>query len=205
MSTSVKERPILFSAPMVRAILNGSKSMTRRIMKPQPAYVCGHDNEEPWDSGDTLIACPYGAIGSRLWVRESIRLVERYTMPGDGPEDPPEELAASEYMADGALTVADAWPWKAKALPSIHCPRGLSRITLEITDVRVQRLHEISEEDAKAEGITPKDADTNGCDGYGHAFANLWESIHGAGSWDASPWVWAISFKRVEATHEPRV
>lgn len=222
-------RPILFSGPMVRALLAGNKTQTRRIMKPQPSpfvqqtpdrhqttrtepYIdayCGERKtaENPrgmgrewhwWTADNRLGAhvarCPYGQSGDRLWVRESIRLIDRYQVPGGCFDEPPDERADSSYVADDTPTVADAWPWKAKVLPSIHCPRGLSRITLEITGVRVERLQAISQEDARAEG----------CDGSGNsmgsAFADyvkLWESINGADSWNANPWVWVVSFKRL--------
>lgn len=178
----MKERPILFSAPMVRAILAGTKTQTRRVVKPQPAG--------PWAApGKT--ACPYGLPGDRLWVKETIRKTGEY--PGG--------YSTSEYVADGTPTVADAWPWQRRTLVSIHCPRGLSRITLEVTGVRVERLQDISHADADAEGcrgrrsadpalgftITPRER-----------FNALWEQINGAASWAANPWVWVVEFKRVQ-------
>lgn len=163
-----KERPMIFSSGMVRALLAGRKTQTRRT------------------------ANPYGVPGDRLWVRESIRRI--------GPAVGPEEYAASEFIADGAPTKADAWPWKNKALPSIHLPRGLSRLTLEITSVRVERLQEISEEDATAEGCGPapfcKAGRRAGLE-HVEAFESLWESIHGARAWAANPWVWCVAFRRV--------
>lgn len=164
----MKERPILFSAPMVRAILEGRKTMTRRVMKPvsssekfifdNPAFhrykythmwtdlkdqYCayfetGQTEESKYGFAESFI-CPYGQPGDRMWVRERINRI------GLTP--------FSIYNADGEQTPGDNWVWKHNSLPSIHCPRGLSRITLEITNVRVERLNDISEEDALAEGV----------------------------------------------------
>lgn len=217
----MKERPILFSASMVRAILDGRKSMTRRVMKPQPdvshwqgiqamhgTTPDGHAFGDPrlWrvvgpdypdDSRDN-IRCPY-AIGRRLWVRETIRKTGEF--PGG--------YATSEYVADGTPTVADAWPWQRCTLAAIHCPRGLSRILLEVTDVRVQRVQDISQMDALDEGIDTEGDDYNEGEklqsagspvsAERFAFACLWDSINdkrGFG-WNANPWVWALTFKRM--------
>jgi hypothetical protein len=200
------DRPILFSAPMVRALLAGTKTQTRRIVKPQPE-VCGADwlakrRDGPaqflyyWPRGDGYAvndrfvaeSCPYGQPGDRLWVRESIHR-------GD---------ACARYSADGSVVNLADWRWKRDNLPSIHCPRELSRITLEITGVRVERLQGISEVDAKAEGIRwtdagPLHAHLDG--GFNFptardAYERLWGDINGPGSWDANPWVWVVEFKR---------
>ncbi len=203
------DRPILFNCAMVRALLAGTKTQTRRIAKPPDSVLwdmsrATNENgsylkvpfrnpDEAWEKDPALdtrdrVYCPYGQRGDRLWVRESIRRI------GDvGGDD-----VRSEFIADGELTLADAWPWKNKSLPSIHCPSGLSRITLEITDVRVQRLHEISEDDAVAEGLD-RIAVTSETTGTRWAFRALWESINGPYSWDFNPWVWVLTFKRVQA------
>lgn len=157
----MRERPILFSAPMVRALLDGTKTQTRRVCKPAEAaglsfvvevpdplergqvYNGSHFGDE---EGGVQFASPYGGVGDRLWVREAIRLVP------DQEPDYGTGRVLSAYGADGSLTVADAWPWKRSYLPPMHCPRGLSRIDLEITGVRVERLQDISEADAQAEG-----------------------------------------------------
>ena len=197
---------------MVRALLAGTKTQTRRIVKPQPSanlswggwVTCStarkNEGKAMWGVGEHLdrahyARCPYGKPGDRLWVRESIRR-----------QDPAWDHlpnVASFFIADGEQTKADAWPWKSKALPSIHCPRGLSRITLEITGVRVERLQAISLSDALAEGISDR---VNAAFKVGkHEWAGvaeyhaLWESINGPGSWDANPWVWVVEFKRVNA------
>ena len=224
---------------MVRATLADLKTQTRRIIKPQPAaYMnvlspqAGGDHRVfpgQWSWGGNCGAgwmekpftCPYGQPGDRLWVRENItqrQLVNFLT--GE-----PTKLISAAYAADDedvederGFQVTPWWKGK-KPLPSIHMPRWASRLTLEITDVRVQRLQEISEEDARAEGVQcevvidgqpmsgcywdyllncwsgafPNDAEARG------SFRTLWESINGPGSWDLNPWVWAISFKRIDA------
>jgi hypothetical protein len=225
-TTEVRERPILFSGEMVRAILEGRKTQTRRVVKPQPPGWIdrfGHTAFTPlgsisgrgwWpdaESGEGVLSekffkSPYGRPGDRLWVRESIALVSNHYEPSHGGAWG-RDYAASVYQADGELTLADAWPWKRHVLPSIHMPRGLSRITLEVTDVRVERLQEISGEDAKAEGLSWV-APTYGVPGVSqswHAdpiesFRALWDSINDKGlGWDANPWVWVVSFRRVPA------
>jgi len=208
----MKERQILFNGEMVRALLDGRKTVTRRVLKMPKNHGNGlpwlpwklgaitspHPKKDKWGivvrreiwkgSGKyelDVVPCPYGSPGDRLWVRETIRKTECF---GEH----------SIYTADGSLTIADSWPWKRDALPSIHCPRGLSRITLEITGVRVERVQEITIVDALAEGTywgenrhpTPV-----------HAFESLWDSINGkdkAKCWDANPWVWVVEFKVVE-------
>lgn len=205
-----KERPILFSGPMVRAILEKQKNQTRRVIRPQPCWQDGQGMVAAgwsWDIspkckleawGENEIGkqmakyCPYGALGDRLWVRETI----------DGT------LGCDSYYLADETRVVDAIGWDRsedlpfRVIPSIHMPRWASRITLEITNVRVERLQEISEDDAKAEGCDGK------CPiGYLPAYhagpmvyhySQIWESINGNGSWDANPWVWVIKFKRME-------
>lgn len=213
----MKERPIYPYAHEVRAILDGRQTMLRRIVKPQPfkpdpsrpSYFPFQPDDWVWcaNSWSSTISnspegpagwskhCPYGQPGDRLWVKESIR---RIGEPSDGDE----RLCESEYIADGTRTAAYCWPWENKALPSIHCPRSLSRITLEIVSVRVERLQAISEADAISEGVTAVSSGgvtlfaTTGVNcSAKDAYAALWESINGPGSWDANPWVWCISFK----------
>jgi hypothetical protein len=222
-TTEVRERPILFSGEMVRAILEGRKVQTRRVFKePEPLSEgcewCFHEaTDGRWELGavhpngdgslHSYLSCPYGRPGDRLWVRESIALVSNHYEPSHGGAWG-RDYAASVYQADGELTLADAWPWKRHVLPSIHMPRGLSRITLEVTDVRVERLQEISGEDAKAEGLSWV-APTYGVPGVSqswHAdpresFRALWDSINGGRSgcsWEDNPFVWVVSFRRVE-------
>jgi hypothetical protein len=199
----MRERPILFSAPMVRALLGGRKTQTRRIMKPQIRVVREWEwywdaprkgfgsagaNVRPQDGIGLSHFCPYGQPGDRLWVRETLRRApDLWT-----------------YAADGAEV---GWPGRhdlagknRDTIVSIHMPRVASRITLEITEVRVQRLDEISEEDATEEGSKePSLVPIIGaCWSERDAYAKLWEHINGPGSWEANPFVWTVSFKRVE-------
>lgn len=192
MRQPVKERPILFSAPMVRAILYGRKTQTRRIMK------------------DPFNDCPYGKPGDRLWVRETWANVK--TEPTWTGAAMCEE-GQIVYRADFGPEPVD-WNWR----PSIHMPRAASRINLEITGIRVERLNDISESDAVAEGIesfrpVPGDGPGSIYDGYIYkdytgknavpyfitdpreSFRTLWESINGPGSWGKNPWVWVIDFQ----------
>ena len=193
------ERPILFSAPMVRAILDGRKTQTRRIVKGVDGNswirIKGGYGTHVVDE-KALAACPYGVPGDRLWVRETFQVDT-----SNGDED---LLENTYYRADGVCCdqipecpCADGTKWR----PSIHMPRWASRITLEVTDVRVERLHDISEEDARAEGVdrSSDDDDPWGPNSARAAFMLLWESIHGPGSWrmDADLWVWVIEFKWV--------
>jgi len=205
-----KERPILFSAPMVRALLDGSKTQTRRVVKPRDvAWMGEHQGlREP----DNAIRCPYGQAGDRLWVREtwSIDMLGAF-----GTDKGYDSTYALRYRADDAereIHVAPGEPdpyitlydsqrgdWR----PSIHMPRWASRILLEIVSVRVERLQDISEADARVEGVTIEDRHKNGyCASEFlppsiRAYRDLWESINGAGSWDSNPWVWVVEFTHV--------
>lgn len=232
----MKERPIIFSAPMIRAMLEGRKTTTRRTVKPAKCR----------DSGCELAPCeiagevngynpdyrysPYGKPGDRLWVRETF--ITGYELDDD-------ELRVGDervwYRADGEIDSwldEDGYMGDPKWRSSIYMPRTLSRITLEVTAVRIERLQDISEEDALAEGIKPPITENGNAlinisekhsaasflnaaniDVFAHGprakatfdrsnwvvahYAALWESIHGADSWDANPWVWVIEFKRV--------
>lgn len=196
----MKDRPILFSGQMVRAILEGRKTQTRRIVKPQPRvlnngmWYVPFKNEINWIFnyilGDKVMAYakfPYGKVGDRLWVRETFH---EYSHGILYRADMPMRWDAENTEHGEAVTLkAEDYKWK----PSIFMPRWASRITLEITGVRVERLNDISEEDAIAEGITHR---TMNCPKV--EFRHLWESINGEGSWDENPWVWVIEFKRVK-------
>lgn len=192
----MKERPILFSGEMVRAILDGRKTQTRRIVK-----AVGPDNWLKGASNHVVHAldhCPYGQPGDRLWVRETWSTCPMYDKQKPS-EMGPEYFGTIRYKASGERS--------GKLRPSIFMPRWASRITLEIKDVRVERLNSISEEDAKAEGAPdyqeginappPEDGDYQWC--YAASFRNLWQSINGAESWQANSWVWVIEFSRVES------
>ncbi|MBR7747420.1 hypothetical protein [Undibacterium baiyunense] len=203
----MKQRPILFSAPMVRALLDGSKTQTRRIITPQPQAV-SENKIIDWEGDAKVLAqllkqsgkeCPYGQVGDQLWVRETWRT-------DDSLDSKAPSTFASwpvKYEADGKVLTHGAFHGntKGKTRTSIHMPRWASRITLEITGVRVERLQDISEEDAMSEGaIGGHGAIPN----YQYAatpvehFKHIWESINGAESWEANPWVWVLEFKRVE-------
>jgi hypothetical protein len=172
----MKQRPILFQGAMVRALLDGSKTQTRRIVKGAAidwiSTPIGFNPQFVADAENRL--CPYGHKGDRLWVRETWRKW-------------PDGYAYRATHKDTELADAVHAPWK----PSIHMPRAASRITLEITGVRIEHLQAISEVDALAEGI---DQDT--CQPVA-VYRELWESINGHASWDANPHVWVIEFKRI--------
>lgn len=201
-----KERPILFSGPMVRALLDGSKTQTRRVCKPQPIadarFVGGHHlpatkrnpgREISVEAPYVHIACPYGQRGDRLWVRESF--AHMYRDNAQPEKRAPEDVA---YMADNLTPDPYVYgSWK----PSIHMPRWASRITLEITSVRVERLQDISADDARAEGCPDRPipgAEQASVDLLAKLwYHDLWEQINGPDSWAANPWVWAIEFRRL--------
>lgn len=220
----MRERPILFSAPMVRAILDGTKTQTRQVVKPQPVRIgVNAVMHEP---------CPYGQLGDRLWVREAwadltathgqrwerrnaeTGLYERgvhpfawYRADGDQPD------------AGGGTTPPERWR------PSIHMPRWASRISLEVTGLRVERLQDISEADAIAEGVDPSpgirgdddlmvqqvmsahsDMDKPMMPAPVARYVLLWDSINGkqpgVTNWNANPWVWVVEFKRAAPESE---
>ncbi|EOG7781624.1 TPA: hypothetical protein SHS77_004268 [Raoultella planticola] len=236
----MKERGMIFNAEMVRAILDGRKKQTRRIMKVQPSedftpmnMALEPDYKARWYTPGTAdkdgylqpankevfgvanenegYSCPFGAVGDRIWVRETFQgplfdyeQMEAFLEDSSKFEKP----EFCQYAADGGHRpeYQDAddnlrHGWR----PSIHMPRWASRILLEITDVRVERLNSISQEDAQAEGLeltgwrpTYSDPDSGGevMTPYDN-FAELWSSIYGDESWQANPWVWVIEFKVV--------
>lgn len=232
----MKERPILFSAPMVRAVLDGRKTVTRRPVKglktDNPVTTAADATPMTccWDYGGPVIRCPYGQPGDRLWVRETWYCDHSEVMRG--PYLKPDDLDIGEARADGTLVYsadgltpyeADQPVWK----PSIHMPRWACRILLEITDVRVERLQDISEAQAQAEGIIPVPKTTEDSHQFWRnyhlsgdgtfcvrtpkeSFKSLWCHVAGGSfpkgeaaykasphSWDANPWVWVVEFKRV--------
>jgi hypothetical protein len=201
----VKERPILFSAPMVRAILDGRKTMTRRVIRPVQPRADGM-----WPAGrDPVPDCPHGRPGDRLWVRETWGPCDHMNN-GGYDLDPPEDIAyradesALILRSDGSRFRADcrSWNWdKIKWRPSIFMRREYSRITLDVTAIRVERLQDITPEDAEAEGAwRSRNPALTSIDPP--EFSTLWDSINGdrpGCSWDANPWVWCVSFRRVES------
>ena len=212
-----KEHPILFSAPMVRAILEGRKTMTRRVVKFHksvsehswwmeaheigPAEFIFWSGPQKVDPGFTKsvykagdgIRCPYGIPGDRLWVRETHAWIE-----GDSPSDY-ETGSGWIYRASLAPEHDDGLKWK----PSIFMPRLASRILLEVVSVRVERLQDITRSDIKAEGLVcpselhSDDLEYNYRQWYIDEWIRLWKSINGPESWEQNPWVWVIGFKRV--------
>lgn len=219
----IRERPIWFSGAMVRAILEGRKTMTRRVVKPQPharvdavkwqdVIITGCNT--PDQSGFAMMRgcvieseamrCPYGTPGDLLWVRETFW--HRESFHGDYLID--YRYCATEPTPPGSIdpndydTLEGYW----RKMPSIFMPRETSRITLEVTGVRVERLLEISEQDAIAEGVQwPKydDFEPVTIDGVTSgpariAFKELWSNINSPESWDANPWVWVVEFRKVE-------
>lgn len=228
------ERPILFSAPMVRAILAGQKSQTRRVVKPQPSNARTVDDPHGWRwkwshgiewGTDTrsyrqmFDHCPYGVAGDRLWVRETWGEMVWRTIIGN-PAPPRTEIVYRAGPHPFDRDVPHGWNAANRWKPSIHMPRTHSRLTLEITGVRVERLQAIGEKDALAEGCRASDAAIvyRAPQGGGTfaqskrapelegsavgAYAILWDSINakrGLG-WDVNPWVWVIEFAKIAPT-----
>jgi len=254
---SPRERPIPFSAEMVRAILEGRKTQTRRRMKPQPpegAFAptfielsgdicescgedfgfsrdknggwnaecvhCGYDIYSPrvepefigWQFpispyGEFRAKCPYGKVGDRLWVKESWAVAKKWDHLPPSKLPQPEirrGIMSAHYMADGP-----GEDWCGRIRSPRFMPRWASRLTLEITEVRVQRLREVCLADLWAEGIeTDMDRYDESLEARAdearqcyRKFRALWESIHGKGAWDLNPWVWAITFKPIGSNH----
>lgn len=192
----MRERPILFSGPMVRAILAGTKTQTRRKVNVAKLEATrGVAGKDSWQAGNIEDAdyrrmaelwSPYGIPADRLWVRET------FAYTGQAINDQPGYVFRA---TDPDWSTMEGFKWK----PSIYMPWWASRITLEIVSVRVERLQDISGDDCIAEGIDPSDVPGIGSDSSAiKAYAALWESINGAGSWAANPWVWVISFRRLE-------
>ena len=233
----MKEHPILFSGPLVRAILEGRKTQTRRIVKPQPVASPGYEhatafhadteysralgatfagrdtNPLRWWFADAsgpraAYACPYGSPGDRMWVRETWCLAhtDYHDTDKEAGTRPVKDGRFCFYAATDDVDTGDGSPWK----PSIHMPRWASRITLEVTAVRVERLQVISEDDARAEGI-PDRCDhgcsslcscasciEGGCQTAAAQYATLWDDINGdRAAWSSNPWVWVVEFKRI--------
>ena len=192
----MKEHPIIFSAKMVRAILDGRKTQTRRVWRKSKRHQ-NHDVYPVWLGGRFELAsdgfcigetvkCPYGVPGDKLWIRETFQMWADV----DGKIVP-------HYKADYTEL-----PFKMSWRPSIHMPRWASRITLEVVSVRVERVQNISEQDAMAEGVTPKSYVANHLEHimYRSTFHLLWDSINAKRGfpWSSNPWVWAVEFRQVK-------
>lgn len=242
-----KERPILFSGPMVRAILDGRKTQTRRIVKPNHLEmveaVLVTNGQWVFETLDYSLTTPYGKPGDSLWVRESWRIGawneygefcidyiadnsarKEWLRCYDGDMFERLQMQSTDDCDKSDIKMVDGgWTWKpgespCRVRPSIHMPRWASRITLDITGVRVERLQDISKEDAMAEGLKcltkdlptykygiPDRDELPGNDDFGwpweewkvdprKSYKTLWEKINGPGSWDTNPWVWVIEF-----------
>jgi hypothetical protein len=198
--STIKERPILFSGAMVRALLNGSKTQTRRAVKWPIKSPTHHISVGESDLGPIVDWCPYGQPGDRLWVRESCAFLGERLQKSEGVE-------GYLYRADSNEFDGYGIKWK----PSIHMPRAASRLLLEIVAVRCERLQDISEDDAVAEGVSKgfwgvgewkyPQATSNSTPPYSciarSNYASLWQEINGPNSWAANPWVWVVTFKIV--------
>lgn len=248
----MKERGMIFNGEMVRAILDGRKTQTRRIMKVQPSedftpmnMALETDYKARWYTPGVVdkdgylqpvskevfgvsnenegYSCPFGAVGDRIWVREAFRVHSRATDVATLVYKASERNSWTEQTHRVPVAVCNKPATPEKWTPSLHMPRWASRILLEITDVRVEQLNAISEEDAQSEGVhtevwdqtvvarnyavrdeffqfwsddMPHYVEMNQL--YRSSFRSLWESIYGEESWKANSWVWVISFKRVE-------
>jgi hypothetical protein len=225
----MKERPIIFSASMVRAILEGRKTQTRRPVK-WPAWTNPSSHWPPlvkklglafYEDGRMVkrFRCPYGQPGDRLWVRETwahYQTVNHARLSGgraisevsdgragyraDGHESIGDFRRHVELMGGASLEAieinGDCWR------PSIHMPRWASRLTLEVSGVRVERVRDISDEDVMAEGVEPDRCTDHPRGVYYTAFAPRWDAIYGkkpGQDWASNPWVWVVEFRRVKA------
>lgn len=237
----MKERPVLFNGDMVRAIIDGRKTQTRRLVpawqlpkhypdnteNPRYNWMATAQRHHRWGYGvfgeteeacakelSEMAPCPFGSAGNRLWVRETFM-----DLTGTGIEARTGQFEGYAYRADtppGSLGDETRKEYKLKWTPSLHMPRKACRLVLEITNVRVERLNSISEEDALAEGIRRTDNNFGNGPAYcdymlanlndvaewynrpSDSFISLWQSIYGAESWQANPWVWVIEFRRVK-------
>jgi len=197
-----KERPIIFSADMVNAILAGNKTQTRRVIKPQPDGTWARDENTGchkmypldenmdgipwWNIGgiNGLPKCKYGKIGEKLWIRETYQSCI--------------QCGHINYRASGQNNCAACDATFGNWNPSIYMPRSASRILLEITDIRVERLNDISVIDCCNEGAPIDDGHPQQTHAVQTWYQELWEQINGEGSWSQNPFVFVISFKRVD-------
>lgn len=221
--TKITERGMIFNGEMVRALLDGRKTQTRRIVKGTDSavkfckewningeevfVVLGEKDHTGMNPVLGAISCPFGAVGNRIWVREAFRVHSRATDVATLVYKASERNSWTEQTHRVPVAVCNKPATPEKWTPSLHMPRWASRILLEITDVRVERLNAINEHDALAEGVaklrggfwkhyqpgwTQHQLSARG------SFVTLWKSIYGDESWNSNPWVWVIKFKRIE-------
>lgn len=221
--TKITERGMIFNGEMVRALLDGRKTQTRRIVKGTDSavkfckewningeevfVVLGEKDHTGMNPVLGAISCPFGAVGNRIWVREAFRVHSRATDVATLVYKASERNSWTEQTHRVPVAVCNKPTTPEKWTPSLHMPRWASRILLEITDVRVERLNAINEHDAQAEGVaklrggfwkhyqpgwTQHQLSARG------SFVTLWKSIYGDESWNSNPWVWVIKFKRIE-------
>jgi hypothetical protein len=232
----IKEHPILFSTVMVQALIAGTKTMTRRVahknfetleeVKPVPRVMGMEEDWNSWrftwESGDdAIIKCPYGQVGNLLWVREAIYAFGHWVLNEDENEHKKWSFVDETQFRGLEYHYMDNPPAEIRKKrvqgtcfwykrPSIFMPKAASRILLEIINIRVERLQDISEQDAINEGIEEAEFDkVNNCRVFKHygyqnavtdekdSFQSLWQSINGEESWNANPWVWVVEFKKV--------
>lgn len=220
--TAIKERPILFSGAMVRAILEGRKTVTRRVVKPQPSLPTTHwwpanGHGPQWMADGPSEAtggtrqtwgwkeCPYGQPGDRIWVREtwSIEMLAGYSEEGGYSSEYELRYRADDSEREISVAAGEPDPWlnlydsqRGEWRPSIHMPRAACRILLEITTVRVERLQGISTEQIIAEGLSTTLREHDAEVDLRKQWRELWEST--GGDWESNPWVWVVEFKRIE-------
>ncbi|HCI5777223.1 TPA: hypothetical protein NPN96_001465 [Klebsiella quasipneumoniae subsp. quasipneumoniae] len=221
--TKITERGMIFNGEMVRALLDGRKTQTRRIVKGTDSavkfckewningeevfVVLGEKDHTGMNPVLGAISCPFGAVGNRIWVREAFRVHSRATDVATLVYKASERNSWTEQTHRVPVAVCNKPATPEKWTPSLHMPRWASRILLEITDVRVERLNAINEHDAQAEGVaklrggfwkhyqpgwTQHQLSASG------SFVTLWKSIYGDESWNSNPWVWVIKCKRIE-------
>lgn len=198
----MNEHPILFSTEMVQAILTGRKTQTRRVVKSeliieQAEFECGNRpnviQSEPSLQYWTENSCPFGQVGDRIWVRETHAFIPKTAYRASNIDqiiNPNDQETVAIFKAGFDLSQTGI-KWK----PSIHMPRWASRLQLEITNIRIERLNDISEDDAIAEGMI---ADDDYC--AEEYFSKLWNEINGwdEKGWNANPWVWVVEFKVIQ-------
>lgn len=224
----MKEHPILMQGPLVRATLEGRKTQTRRLLRNQPpsryhlVRVCGpwaeFENDGPTPAKYSTKS-PLGEAGDRLWVRETFAIVhgcrdmdtgyiDDWMVPRDLPKDDDHGFWTVLYRADDRFDESKedrGFSWR----PMIHMPRWACRLVLPLVSVRVERVQDITEEDAKAEGVERISAGPGwecwmgygpspSCKTARDSFRSLWISIYGEASWDANPWVWVAEWKEIE-------